>query len=124
MIGNNYRGPRKNRVLKNTGYAQFVDTDARDAFLKAAEGRAFTLQDKAVALKPGLPHWFRHRNYILSEAKKQLMAHNGNTATGLVYERVDKVRTLKLHGVLAFQQLETDKEGSFQVGFEHLRVGA
>ena len=124
QLGNNYRGPRKTRELKSTSFAQFVNTDARDAFLKEAEGKTLTCKGKNITLKPGLPHWYRYRDYKLGEAKKVLTSHNGNSATGLVYEKVEKTRVLKLNGQVAFQQLVSDAEGSFTEAFSHLTLVA
>ena len=73
-VANNYKGPRNNRELKSNGYAQFVDTDARDQFLKKAEGTPLLCKGVSLAVRRGKPQFFRHRDWALYKAKDVLTA--------------------------------------------------
>ena len=119
QLANNYFGPRSNRQLKKTGYAQFVDTDTRDLFFLQADGKSFFCKGAKVTVRKGLAKWYRHRDYVFGEAKKALTKHFGS-GENVEYKKVDKVRTLVGNSETAFEQKETDFEGRFVNTFSAL----
>ena len=119
-VANKYQGPRNNRTLKKQGYAQFVDTDARDEFLKKAASTTFQCKGATVTLKKGLPHFLRHRDWALGRAQDVLQA--GTKDSKVESKRDKKEGTVTVGGVVAFQQLEKDTEGNFVADFSHLSL--
>ena len=121
QVANNFYGPRNKRVLKPNGYAQFVDSDARDLLLKDAEGTTFTCKGKKVRVERGQPKFVRHRNYILGKKAKDILVSK-YPGRAVEYKKQEKVRYLTVNAVVAFQQEPGDPEGTFVGEFSHLSL--
>ena len=122
QLGHDYYGPRDNRLLKKTSFAEFVNTDTRDNFLKLAEGKSFTCKGAKVVVKRGLPQFYRHRDWAVRRAKEVLTAEYQNSPVET--KREEKVRVVTVDGILAFSQGEKETEGSFVGAFAHLKLKA
>ena len=65
QLGNNHYGARGKRELKKSGYAQYVDSDARDQFFDMIEVKSFTCTGAKITVQKGKLLFYRHRDYII-----------------------------------------------------------
>ena len=118
QVGNRYNGPRSKRVCTNLGYARFVDTDARDNFLKACKNRPFTFQGSTLKVEAALDRLARKRGWALPEAERLLKEAAPDKTVVLTKK---PKRQVLVDDVVAFDQ-PPNSAGSFLGAYSHLSL--
>ena len=120
-VGNIMRGPRSARVLTKIVYAEFCDSDVRNAVLSQIRSRSLTCQfgGKSIAVKPALSQIVRQRIWALNKAHELVKAHPA--AVGKEVLKVNgKDGGITVDGVSAFTQSGVSGFGVFAGVFSTL----
>ena len=116
-VGNYYKGSRDQRVLKNSGYAEFADSDAAREFLKQAKGSTH-LRGASVSVRPGKSKLNAQRDWALHKARELLEA----AAPQKKVELVRNSRSVTVDSVVAFKQEKNEAGGTFCGNYGHLAL--
>ena len=118
-FGNNYSGPYNNRVLKDSGFAEFTDQDAVRVFLDSAE-KVVEVQGVAVQVQRAKTKMAKQRDWALYTAKDLVTEAAGDKVVEVL--RDGGQRTVTVNSEVAFVQTKEDSRGSFVGDFARLSL--
>ena len=118
-FGNNCTGDYKNRMLRDSSFAEFADADAVREFLNTAE-ETTQVEGASVTVKKATPLFFRQRNWALYTAKDLLQ--NADKGSKVEIHKNGARRTVTVNSVEAFVQEREDTRGTFAGSFAHFSL--
>ena len=119
--GNSYKGPYPNRVLRDTGYAEFADQDAVREFLASA-GKEVTVQGAVVSVGKAKTKFAGQRDWALYTAKDLVTEAVKGQKKKVEVTSEKGLRTVTVNSAVAFEQQKDEARGSFKGDFGHLSL--